>query len=107
MLCRFQQLQNDQVNFSTWISRPLLCLQQENSEQYVCKCNAGFSGVSCKISTNSSTPAVAPTTSTGTTTSTASGTYTCGGTACKNGQCLQQENSDAYYCKCNAGSIPP
>jgi hypothetical protein len=74
------------------------CLQVMNSDSYYCSCISGFSGPACKVST---TAATAPTTAAAST-----GTPTCP-VSCKHGQCLQQFNSDTYYCNCTTGFTGP
>lgn len=73
---------------------PFCLMQVMNSDSYYCSCISGFSGPACKVST---TAATAPTTAAAST-----GTPTCP-VSCKHGQCLQQFNSDTYYCNCTTG----
>lgn len=74
------------------------CMQSFNSDTYYCNCNPGFSGDSCGTA---SAPAASPP-ATANASAAGSGKYTCS-VGCVNGQCLQEMNSEGYYCECNAG----
>lgn len=73
------------------------CMQQYNSDSYYCLCKPGFTGASCGAT---SAPAASPPAATNMTAS--NETVTCP-VECVNGQCLQEYNSDSYYCLCTSG----